>query len=67
MTQRLDQQAKTASEIEILLEPIQRWFDRQGWTPLPFQQRTWQAYIAGGSGLIQVPTGSGKTLAAVMG
>ena len=47
--------------IEILLEPIQRWFDRQGWTPLPFQQRTWQAYIAGGSGRIQVPTGSGKT------
>ena len=49
------------------LDPIHRWFDRQGWTPLPFQQATWQAYLEGRSGLIQVPTGSGKTFAAVMG
>ncbi|QNJ14143.1 ATP-dependent Lhr-N-terminus-like helicase [Synechococcus sp. A18-46.1] len=49
------------------LHPIHRWFERQGWTPLPFQQATWQAYLEGRSGLIQVPTGSGKTFAAVMG
>ena len=68
MAQALDQQATTATTIKkISLEPIQTWFDQKGWTPLPFQQNTWQAYIAGASGLIQVPTGSGKTLAAVMG
>lgn len=49
------------------LKPIHAWFDRQGWTALPFQERTWEAYHSGMSGLIQVPTGSGKTYAAVMG
>jgi hypothetical protein len=34
---------------------------------MPFQRQAWQAYLAGESGLIQVPTGSGKTYAAVMG
>ena len=50
-----------------LLEPIEAWFAQQGWTPLPFQRESWRAYLAGESGLIQVPTGSGKTYAAVMG
>ncbi|MFU8886969.1 MAG: DEAD/DEAH box helicase, partial [Cyanobacteriota bacterium] len=49
------------------LAPIEAWFAQQGWTPLPFQRQAWQAYLAGESGLIQVPTGSGKTYAAVMG
>ena len=49
------------------LQPIESWFDAQGWTPLAFQRRCWQAYLEGSSGLIQVPTGSGKTFAAVMG
>jgi ATP-dependent helicase Lhr and Lhr-like helicase len=49
------------------LAPIEAWFNQQGWTPLPFQRQAWQAYLAGESGLIQVPTGSGKTYAAVMG
>ncbi|MEB3360390.1 MAG: ligase-associated DNA damage response DEXH box helicase [Synechococcales bacterium] len=49
------------------LEPILDWFQRQGWQPLPFQRQTWDAYLAGQSGMIQVPTGSGKTYAAVMG
>ncbi|WP_254978303.1 ligase-associated DNA damage response DEXH box helicase [Cyanobium sp. ATX 6A2] len=49
------------------LNPIEAWFAQQGWTPLPFQRQCWQAYLAGRSGLIQVPTGSGKTYAAVMG
>jgi len=50
-----------------LLAPIEAWFARQGWTPMPFQRQAWQAYLAGESGLIQVPTGSGKSYAAVMG
>lgn len=49
------------------LNPIVTWFEQQGWQPLPFQLETWQAYLAGNSGMIQVPTGSGKTYAAVMG
>ncbi|MEM1254570.1 MAG: ligase-associated DNA damage response DEXH box helicase [Cyanobacteria bacterium P01_H01_bin.21] len=49
------------------LSPVLAWFKRQSWTPLPFQQQTWEAYLTDNSGLIQVPTGSGKTYAAVMG
>jgi ATP-dependent Lhr-like helicase len=49
------------------LTPILNWFERQGWAPLAFQLKAWEAYLAGNSGLIQVPTGSGKTYAAVMG
>ncbi|MEM9978995.1 MAG: ligase-associated DNA damage response DEXH box helicase, partial [Cyanobacteria bacterium P01_D01_bin.2] len=50
-----------------LLAPIYQWFEQQTWQPIPFQQQTWDAYLRGHSGLIQVPTGSGKTYAAVMG
>ena len=50
-----------------LLSPVLAWFTRQNWQPLDFQQQTWEAYLSGHSGLIQVPTGSGKTYAAVMG
>lgn len=49
------------------LKPALEWFEQQGWQPLPFQRETWQAYLDGRSGMIQVPTGSGKTYAAVMG
>ncbi len=49
------------------LAPIVEWFRRQGWEPLSFQQDTWEAFLAGHSGLVQVPTGSGKTYAAIMG
>ncbi|MGD1952554.1 MAG: ligase-associated DNA damage response DEXH box helicase [Leptolyngbyaceae cyanobacterium] len=49
------------------LSPVLAWSKRQKWTPLPFQQQTWKAYLTDNSGLIQVPTGSGKTYAAVMG
>ena len=58
---------KQASLRQPTLAPIEAWFRQQGWTPLPFQRQSWQAYLEGGSGLIQVPTGSGKTYAAVMG
>ena len=60
-------QARRSDPPSTLLAPIEAWFERQGWTPLPFQRQCWQAYLAGESGLIQVPTGSGKTYAAVMG
>ncbi|MEY3544956.1 MAG: hypothetical protein RLZZ247_1113, partial [Cyanobacteriota bacterium] len=50
-----------------VLTPIEAWFTQQGWTPMAFQRQCWQAYLAGESGLLQVPTGSGKTYAAVMG
>ena len=29
------------------LEPIHDWFAQRNWTPLPFQQETWSAYLAG--------------------
>lgn len=38
------------------------WFNTRGWTPFPFQQEAWDAFLAGKSGLINAPTGSGKTL-----
>jgi ATP-dependent Lhr-like helicase len=50
-----------------ILAPVEAWFSRQGWSPLPFQLQVWRAFLNGHSGLIQVPTGSGKTYAAVMG
>ena len=34
---------------------------------MPFQRQCWRAYLAGESGLLQVPTGAGKTYAAVLG
>jgi ATP-dependent Lhr-like helicase len=57
----------------LLLEPsapldiIEQWFAARGWEPWPFQRETWNAYIEGRSGLIQVPTGAGKTYAAYLG
>ena len=38
-----------------------------GLQPWPFQERTWEAYAKGRSGLVHVPTGSGKTWAAWFG
>nr|WP_288087683.1 ligase-associated DNA damage response DEXH box helicase [Roseiflexus sp.] len=49
------------------LRPIEEWFARRGWTPFPFQQEVWQAYLAGESGLIHATTGAGKTYAAWLG
>ena len=49
------------------LAPIEAWFAGKGWTPMAFQRQCWTSYLAGESGLLQVPTGSGKTYAAVMG
>jgi ATP-dependent Lhr-like helicase len=60
-------QARRSDPPNALLAPIEAWFSQQGWTPIAFQRQAWNSYLAGGSGLIQVPTGSGKTYAAVMG
>lgn len=43
---------------------LAQWFDKQGWSPFPFQGEVWQAYLDGESGLIHSPTGTGKTYAA---
>tara|TARA_B100001059_G_scaffold228987_2_gene260862 strand:- start:852 stop:3347 length:2496 start_codon:yes stop_codon:yes gene_type:complete len=58
---------ESESDLNQKLSPILDWFEHQGWSPLEFQKRTWEAHLQGFSGLIQVPTGSGKTYAAVMG
>lgn len=42
-------------------------FASRSWSPFPFQQAAWNAYLAGSSGLINAPTGLGKTWAAWLG
>ena len=37
------------------------WFKKNGWTAFPFQQKAWQKYADGYSGIVNAPTGSGKT------
>src|SRR3954463_12957141 len=49
------------------LKRIEEWFASRGIEPFAFQRETWNAYLAGESGLIQAPTGMGKTLAAALG
>ena len=51
------------SNTSTALSPALNWFSKQGWQPFPFQQQTWEAYLAGESGLLNAPTGSGKTYA----
>ena len=46
---------------------IKEFFYKNGWEPLPYQIETWEAYLNGKNGIIQVPTGCGKTYAALMG
>ncbi len=48
--------------------PVLDWLQRQrGWTPFDFQRDTWNAYLAGESGLVHAPTGMGKTHAVWLG
>lgn len=56
----------SASNLETapVIEPF---FASKGWQPLDFQQETWQAFLAGKSGLLHAPTGLGKTLAVYLG
>ncbi len=39
------------------------YFRIRGWSPFPYQEATWDAYLRGLSGLIHAPTGTGKTMA----
>lgn len=41
----------------------QSWFKSKNWSPFPFQEEAWTAYLDGKSGLLNAPTGSGKTYA----
>jgi ATP-dependent Lhr-like helicase len=46
---------------------VMQWFAGHGWSPLPLQTQTWEAYARGRSGLLHAPTGAGKTQAAWLG
>jgi ATP-dependent helicase Lhr and Lhr-like helicase len=48
---------------EELFAIAENWFDRQAWSPFPFQKATWKAFLQGKHGLLNAPTGSGKTYA----
>lgn len=48
-------------------DAVERWFADRGWQPAPFQEKAWDAYLGGHSGLIHSETGSGKSLAAWLG
>ena len=50
------------------LDPIIfTFFKKNGWDPLPFQIKSWESFLKGDNGIIQVPTGCGKTYAALIG
>lgn len=49
------------------LSVVRGWFASNGWTPWPFQEEVWNAYLTERSGLLQVSTGAGKTYASFMG
>jgi ATP-dependent Lhr-like helicase len=46
---------------------LEKWFRTRKWKPFPFQRETWEAYLAGKSGLLHAATGTGKTMAAWLG
>ena len=50
-----------------LISKIKQFFFKNGWKPLPYQIESWEAFLNGENGIIQVPTGCGKTYAALMG
>lgn len=49
------------------LDRLRAWMLARGRTPHPFQEDTWRAFLAGESGLLNVPTGAGKTYASYLG
>ncbi len=51
---------------QLELEKGHTWFNKQGWTPFPFQVEAWEAFAKGESGLVNAPTGSGKTYSLVV-
>ncbi len=46
---------------DALMQEARDWFDRQGWSPFPFQLDAWRHFLSQQSGLVNAPTGSGKT------
>lgn len=48
---------------EALFDIAEKWFEKKGWSPFPFQTQTWTAFLQGKNGLLNAPTGSGKTYA----
>jgi ATP-dependent Lhr-like helicase len=42
---------------------VKNWFTSNGWEVFPFQQKVWNDFLEGKSGLLNAPTGSGKTFA----
>lgn len=48
---------------ETLFKIANDWFEKNGWSPFPFQTQTWTAFLQGKNGLLNAPTGSGKTYA----
>jgi ATP-dependent helicase Lhr and Lhr-like helicase len=49
------------------MDCVREWFASEGWSPFPFQEEVWGAYLAGESGLVHAATGTGKTYAAWVG
>ena len=58
---------KQNSKPNYLISKIKKFFFSNGWEPLPYQVESWNAFLNGENGIIQVPTGCGKTYAALMG
>lgn len=46
---------------------VERWFERKGWKPFPFQREVWASMQRGESGLLHATTGAGKTYAVWIG
>lgn len=44
-------------------QKVLKWLKVNKKRPFPFQEKTWEAYLAGYSGLLNAPTGFGKTYA----
>ena len=49
------------------IKTIKKFFTKNNWKPLPYQVESWEEFLNGKNGIIQVPTGCGKTYAALMG
>ncbi len=48
------------------LSQAHKWFKKNKWKAFPFQEKTWEHYLDGYSGLVNAPTGSGKTYSLVI-
>lgn len=46
---------------------LQKWFAQREWSPFDFQEKCWQTFADGKSGLLHAPTGFGKTLSVWLG